>query len=208
MILSFAVICGIVIGLARAAYYRQVPLIPDIHYSWLVLIGFLPQYFVFFSPRFNHRIPPATASFVLVASLFVMLIFAWFNRKEAGFRLLMAGVTLNLLVIVANGGWMPISPETIERLSLPASFAEREVSVGERFGGSKDIVLPREETRFWWLSDIFVLPRDWVRWLPVGSAFSIGDVLLAAGVIRFFWYSSRGASEEQPVDQSFNTAHN
>ena len=69
---------------------------------------------------------------------------------------------------------MPISPENVSRLvpdAIPGSW-----QIGSRLGTGKDIVLAVDQTRLWWLSDRFLLP------LPGRDvAFSLGDVLIAAG---------------------------
>jgi hypothetical protein len=100
----------------------------------------------------------------------------WGNRHLAGVRWIGLGLLLNLGVMVANGGWMPVRPEAIVRVghtSLAPSLAS-----GTRVYSSKNIVLPLEETRLWFLSDVFVLARPF----PVPSVFSIGDVFVALGV--------------------------
>ena len=77
--------------------------------------------------------------------------------------------------MVANGGFMPITPEAVARIEHQNLI----VHLGgvERMSGSKGIVLPREETALWVLSDIFIIPPPF----PVPSAFSLGDVLVAVG---------------------------
>jgi len=55
--------------------------------------------------------------------------------------------------------------------------------MGERIGGSKDVLLPEDRTRAALLSDRFVFPA----WFPHRVAFSLGDGLIAIGVIWFFW---------------------
>jgi len=44
--------------------------------------------------------------------LILLLVFCWINRRVTGVWLLALGLTLNLLVIAANGGFMSISPQT------------------------------------------------------------------------------------------------
>ena len=57
------------------------------------------------------------AAAILVSSQVLLLVFAWFNRDQPGLWALDLGLALNLLVIVLNGGLMPISPETVARLA-------------------------------------------------------------------------------------------
>jgi len=88
---------------------------------------------------------------------------------------------MNLLVILANKGWMPISPGTVSRL-VPETTSPT-WKIGHRLGFSKDIVLPIKETRLWRLSDIFLLPNG----SPVQVAYSAGDILIALGTIWLLW---------------------
>jgi hypothetical protein len=60
---------------------------------------------------------------------------------------------------------------------------------GTRVLATKDIVLPRDETRLWFLSDIFVVLPPF----PIPSVFSPGDVLIAAGMFLLVQRALRGA---------------
>jgi hypothetical protein len=109
-------------------------------------------------------------------------------------------------VIVANGGLMPISPEVASQL-LPNRLPEA-LETGVRFGWSKDIVMARSSTQFWWLSDRFLLPpsfsyhgvlRGAARLAP-RYAYSFGDVLIALGAFWLLW--SGGRSPARTVEFS------
>jgi hypothetical protein len=109
-----------------------------------------------------------------------MLVFTGLNRTQPGFLILGMGLALNNLVIVAKGGWMPISPQVVTELFPETQGA---AMVGERVGWSKDILLLPAETRLWWLSDCFLLPA----WLPQRAAFSLGDIFIAVGIFWVLW---------------------
>jgi hypothetical protein len=123
---------------------------------------------------------------LLAGSQVLLFIFAWANRQHRSFWWLAFGLLLNMLVITANGGLMPISPETVERLGVPPP--PEGWILGQRFGYSKDVLLLEEYTHFSWLSDRFLTPT----WWPSRVAFSVGDVLIAIGAFWFF-YSAGGS---------------
>jgi hypothetical protein len=95
------------------------------------------------------------------------------------------GVFCNLLVILTNGGLMPIMPETLVRIN-PGTSPEQWL-VGFHYGYSKDIILARETTNLWGLSDILVLPPPF----PWPTAFSLGDLLIALGIVALLQGSVR-----------------
>jgi len=188
-LLLFAIVIGAAAGLARAQVNGQRYEIADLHHLWLVPVAILPQFFAFQLPATRSQMSIELAATALVSSQALLLFFAWSNRERPGFLLLGLGLALNFVVIVLNGGLMPISPETISRLipELPSGTWP----AGERFGTGKDIVLIATDTKLWWLSDRIILPA----WLPFRAAFSIGDFVIAAGASWFFCFSGRRFSK-------------
>lgn len=181
MILLFAVVIGLLAGLLRTHYHRQPFTIPELRATWLVVLAFAPQSIAFYLPFIRRAITDPFAALALVSSQLLLLVFGWHNRRHKAFVLLNLGLFCNLLVILSNGGLMPISPETVAQLRPDRPLTTWQV--GERLGASKDRLLPVAATRFAWLSDRFTLPA----WIPYRVAFSFGDLLIAMGVIVFFW---------------------
>lgn len=91
------------------------------------------------------------------------------------------GVGLNLLVIVANGGYMPVSQAALEQTGQSAELAART-------GFRRDVPLDGN-TRLWWLADILTDPT----WLPRPTVASIGDRLLGLGLAGWAFASVAGA---------------
>jgi hypothetical protein len=198
MLLIVAVIAGLLVGLIRAWISHQRFDVPQIRHSWLVIAAFLPQWLVFYLPATRRSIPDHWASIALVGSQVLLVLFVGLNsiqqhiRNRLEFGLLGLGLILNLTVILLNGGLMPINPENVSRLVPDAPAGSWEI--GARLGTGKDIVLPLNQTRLWWLSDYFYLE------LPGRDvAFSLGDVSIALGafLILCAWDYSR--NNESPV---------
>lgn len=181
MILLIAVLAGFTTGMvvmwARRQSYRP----PDLQYLWLVFLAYLPQFAIIYIPGIRQQVSDLWAAIHLTASQLLLLGFAWLNRKLPGMLILLIGAALNFAVMTANGGFMPISPQTASRIFTREEL--NEISLGERIG-IKDILLEPQDTRFEILADRFLSPA----WSTYQVAFSLGDVFLAAGV---FWLLAR-----------------
>ena len=177
MILALAVILGL---MASAIRYRsetlsQLASIP-LRAPWLALAALALQV-----PLLRAPLGPAgevvTVRVLFLLSYPLLLTFVWLNRRLAGIQILGVGVACNLLVILTNGGLMPISPQTLVRIN-PGSTLDQ-WTLGFHYGRSKDVILLQQDTTLWWLSDILVLPPPF----PWPTAFSMGDLLIALGII-------------------------
>ncbi|MFQ6057799.1 MAG: DUF5317 domain-containing protein [Anaerolineae bacterium] len=174
MILLVAVILALMIGLARGGSLRQVADLP-LHWGWVALLAFALQVFLVYSPLETQGRLLSPWAGILVLSYLLLFAVVWSNRSLSGVAIIGLGLALNLAVIVANGGFMPVTPEALKRAGQ-ADLAPS-LESGTLVSSTKDIILTREETKLWILSDVFVLPTP----LPVASTFSPGDVLIAVG---------------------------
>jgi hypothetical protein len=165
MVLLPAVAAGLLVGWGWAGRRQIKYEAPLLRHLWLVPVAFLPQAF------------GQTTALLLTLSQFLLIGFAVLNLHSQGMRILLIGAALNFLVMTTNGGFMPISPQTAERLVPQETLVE--LPTGSRFG-AKDILLHPQQTRFEWLADRFLPPVGF----PYQVAFSLGDVFIAAGA---FW---------------------
>jgi len=181
MVLLTAVLLGLVLGICRAWIGKREYRVYDLKASGLVFLAVIPQFLIFSLPATRSKIPDQYASILFVGSILLLLAFSLFNIRKTSFWPVIIGFLLNAVVILLNGGWMPVSPDTAQKL-----FPGGEVNtwkLGERVGFSKDILLTPESTRLWFLSDRFTLP-DWIHYQV---AFSIGDLLIFIGMIWLLW---------------------
>ncbi len=191
MILGVAVILGILFGLFAARWKKESWQPPTLRHSWLVVVFFLPQLLAFFLPATRNLFPDPLASASLVVSQFGLFLFCILNWRTAGIPILTIGLLLNLVVILANGGFMPISTETVSRLVSPDTASQ--LAIGERLGVSKDILLAPHAIIFPWLADRFA-PPDWISYR---FAFSLGDIFIGLGAFILLVFPARQAASIQ-----------
>ncbi|MBM3189253.1 MAG: hypothetical protein FJZ90_11095 [Chloroflexi bacterium] len=152
-------------------------------YGWVALIALGLQALILYWPDARGEGPWGLPSLLLMGSYALLGLVVFTNRYLSGLPVIGLGFALNLAVMVANGGFMPVTLETLARAGL--SHLAMGTSAGSRVLNAKDILLPREATHLWALSDVFV-----VQW-PIRMAFSVGDLLLAVGVFILFFQSMR-----------------
>lgn len=177
MILALAVLVGLIVSVVRyrsqtASRLAAIPL----RSAWLALLAVALQIPLLRAPFGTPEQVRVQQALFLLSHL-LLLLFVWQNRRLTGIWIVGLGVICNLLVITANGGFMPVTPETLAQIN--PETAPGQWSAGLHYGYSKDIILFREDTVLWPLSDMLVLPPPF----PWPTAFSLGDLLIAAGIV-------------------------
>ena len=108
----------------------------------------------------------------------MLLVGLWVNRAHPGMSLAFVGVLGNALVIVVNGGFMPIWQPSL----FAAGFAETDVRTGfhvvlDAGAGTADFLL-----HLGFLGDVIPVPLPFIR-----NVASIGDLFLTAGLAFFLF---------------------
>jgi Family of unknown function (DUF5317) len=162
MFTVYAVIGGILVGFmagGRAGGLAEL----RIRWPWLIVAGMVAQVVLFSGPvseRVGDWGPP-----LYIASTLLVVVAVVRNLAIAGMPLVAAGAASNLLAVIANGGYMPASRVALETAGRLTPTAYSNSSAAE------NPVLPQ-------LTDIFALPS----WMPLANVFSVGDVLIGAGI--------------------------
>jgi hypothetical protein len=145
---------------------------------WVGLAAFVAQIAAVYGPG---REDDGLAVLLIVGSHVAIVVTALLNNRLPGAYVLLAGLLMNLACIVANGGLMPVAPETLAMAGRVEAWKVGAGTAGTRVQGSKDVILPTDQTRLALLSD-----RYWTG-LPgrLSVLFSLGDVLLVAGISTF-----------------------
>ncbi len=148
----------------------------EIHYPSFIIGSFLVQALVILlDDRFLFY--KLTGDIWLTVTYLVLAFAIWANRKIEGFTLIGLGILLNFIVIMANGGRMPVSSDAIDFIGLSHLIPTMEEGLSKH-------VLMDSSTHFSWLGDIFPLkpPYSFKR-----VVVSIGDILVTVGVARFVY---------------------
>lgn len=176
MILLLALIAALLWGLIRGGKVEKLGSLPLRQGGW-ALGALVLQSVLIYSHWLDNITTRSMALALMLISYALLLFFITLNYRLSGIVIIGLGLALNATVILANGGYMPTSPEALQRGGYTTSASQ--AVLGKRLGNSKDIVLIRDTTPLWFLSDIFVIPPPF----PWPTVFSIGDILIAAGAV-------------------------
>lgn len=179
MFMLYAVLIGLVAGLlVRGSLARLATL--EFRWGRLAVLGLLLQVVLFADPVSTAvgdlGVPLYLLSMVLVLAAIVA------NRRITGLPIVAAGAALNLLVIVANGGYMPASAD---------AYAAGGLEVPEGYSNTRLVAQPVLAP----LGDVIGLPA----WLPMSNVISVGDLLIAFGTSAAIVVAMRRGSPGQPA---------
>ncbi len=163
MFILYAVVAGLVAG---TLFGGRLVALGSIKIRWAppILAGFLIQV-VLFSDAVAERVGAAGPPIYVASTLMVGAAVAR-NLSLPGMPLIALGAAANMAAILANGGFMPATPEALAALGRSSATI---------YSNSTVVAEPALEL----LIDRFALPT----WLPLANVFSLGDVLLGAGIM-------------------------
>ncbi len=163
MFILYAVVIGLVAGRALGGRLEN---LAGLSLRWVgVAIAGLVAQVVLFSPPASVGLE-AIGPVLYVASTAAVLAFVLANLQTRGMPVVALGAALNLVAIVANGGTMPASRAALETAGLVTSGG---------YTNSQALAAPVLAP----LGDVFALPAG----VPLANVFSIGDVVIALGVL-------------------------
>lgn len=157
----YAVLFGLLLGLGTGGSPAR---LGELRLTWapLIVLGMAVQVLLFSTPLGNALGDAAMIAYIL--SNVVVLIAVAVNLAIPGLPFVLAGGASNLLAIVANGGYMPVSPDALAAMGrLPK----------EGYSNS----VPRDVVVLGPLTDLFTMPS----WVPMANVFSVGDILIGVG---------------------------
>jgi hypothetical protein len=107
---------------------------------------------------------------LIIAAVLVRNALARRSWRRAPWLLAALGTGLNLVVIFANDGYMPVETNALNETGMAAQLDAR-----PRY--RRDVPVT-SQTRLVWLSDVLVDPA----WLPRRTVLSVGDLVLVSGL--------------------------
>lgn len=173
MVLLWALLLGLLIGFLRRGSLANLAKL-DLRAGGLVLLAMLTQILIFPLGQGAQPIVQWGTEYLHLVSYLLLLLFVMLNYREWALWLLALGMVSNFIVIATNGGYMPASVDAL-RAAGKTAVTER-LLTGQPSG---NVIQMTAETQLNFFGDIFWLPA----WVPWATAFSIGDLLLAIGII-------------------------
>ncbi|MBN1994674.1 MAG: DUF5317 domain-containing protein [Anaerolineae bacterium] len=176
MILTDAIVFLIILALLLK---RDLSLIARLPYrgGWSVIIGVIALFILQATLIIYTSGQAVWQAALLIGAQLALVFLLLLNRHVPGIKLFVLGIILNTAVMVANGGWMPVTPE-IYQFVHPG----RPVELYSKPPSSKNIILPYNQTNLRLLSDIIPVTLPWRR-----NAVSGGDLCLVLGAAQFIF---------------------
>ncbi|MEA2451587.1 MAG: hypothetical protein QOG04_297 [Actinomycetota bacterium] len=144
-----------------------------LRHSWIIFVALGVQvFFVAFPPSW---LTPSSATPIFVLTLAAPALFLAMNRQVAGMLVVAIGLTLNCLVILANGA-MPVSSSAARVAGAELLTDTRHVEHGTHLRNET----MTEETVLPILGDVIPMPG-------MKLVASPGDLILAAGLVQLVW---------------------
>ena len=172
MLLLLAIPVGLGVGFALGGRLAGLGNL-SLRWPGLLLPALLLQLLIF--PIFSeHAVLPFATAPLHIFSYALISIWILVNARVLPILALGLGAASNLAVLVANKGFMPASITALQQAgnTFPAEKLLQD-------GVFSNLILMSESTRLNFLGDILYVPK----WIPLSSAFSIGDLLILLALI-------------------------
>lgn len=127
--------------------------------------------------------------YLIILSYLFLITTIIMNIEKRYMKLFLIGILLNLVVISANEGKMPVSIDGVKGINEETTLPYREFDI-------KHIGID-SNTKFKYLADIILIPKPY----PLPKVISIGDIFLMLGIFIFFQEETFNMENEDPKFQ-------
>jgi len=186
MVLALPIVIGVLLGFGIGGSLNGLAALRlrrlELFYGAVAL-----QLLAFPFPFFPWTTSDTVATSIWLASYALLAVGAFSNRRIVGVPLIGVGMASNVVAVVANGRHMPVLPSALRA-------AHKQYTVQYNSAATAHPHVP-------WLVDRWAVPR----WIHLGNVYSVGDVVIAAGVILLIAAAMRvraprgGDAVEAPV---------
>ncbi len=171
MLYVYIIIISIITGLLRKGKLSSLSQISLKRIELIVLACLIQGGIIFLGSKKNKFVLDYS-SYMIIFSYIVLLLAVWYNEKLKGINFITLGIIFNFIVIVANGGHMPVLLSSLYKAGL------NDFALVLKEGTYITHVLISEKTLFGFLADVIPLSPPF----PDPSVVSVGDFLMFYGV--------------------------
>jgi len=171
MLYLYIIIISIIVGLLRNGRLSSLSQI-SLNRIELIILACLIQAGLIFLGSKKVKFVLNYSSYMIIFSYITLLLAVWYNKKLKGIKIIALGIIFNFIVIVANGGHMPVLLSSLYKAGL------NDFALVLKEGTYITHVLISEKTLFGFLADVIPLPPPF----PDPSVVSVGDFLMFYGV--------------------------
>jgi hypothetical protein len=155
-------------------------------WGWIFPVFLIIQLSVYFLQNSIETLGQLSG-YIFMTIYILGMVFLYVNRDNKGFTVILIGVFLNFIVMLLNGGRMPVSAEAAAVLD-PVFL---EILKEELYGKH---TLLTESTKLGFLGDIIPLSSPY----PKTQVISIGDVVMNIGGFQFIQYLMVHKNRKKP----------
>ncbi|HER23538.1 MAG TPA: hypothetical protein ENO17_00510 [Candidatus Atribacteria bacterium] len=171
MLYIYIIILSIIIGLLRNGKLSSLSQISLKKIELIVLACAIQAGLIFLGSK-KLKIILDYSSYMIIFSYIVLLMAVWNNKKLKGMNIIFLGIVFNFIVIVVNGGHMPVLLSSLYKAGL------NDFALVLKEGSYVTHTLITDKTLFGFLADVIPLPPPF----PDPSVVSAGDFLMFCGV--------------------------
>ncbi|MDM5330249.1 DUF5317 domain-containing protein [Neobacillus sp. CF12] len=169
------ILISFIVGLLRKGNLRAFSQL-NLKWGWVFPLLLVVQLAVFTFQNDSEFLGQLSGSIYIVIYI-IGLIFLFLNRRNAGFILIFIGVFLNFIVMVLNGGRMPVSVEAAAVLDPGYIQALKESLYAKH-------TMLTSTTQLGFLGDVIPISAPY----PRTQIISIGDIIMNIGIFVFIQY--------------------
>ncbi len=175
MLYVYIIIISIIIGLLRNGKLSSLSQISLMRIELIVLACLIQAGLIFLGSK-KIKFILDYSSYMIIFSYIVLLLAVWYNKNLKGINFISLGIIFNFIVIVVNGGHMPVLLSSLYKAGL------NDFALVLKEGTYVTHTLITEKTLFRFLADVIPLPSPF----PDPSVVSFGDFLMFFGVFSLF----------------------